>query len=55
MAQQMSEKLCLEKQTHLTPPKTKDMTKVELEIILTSTLPEGPKQLLKGPCGVIAF
>lgn len=23
MAQQMSEKLCLEKQTHLTPPKNK--------------------------------
>lgn len=61
MAQHLSEKLCLEKQTHLTPlpshtpPKTKHMLKVELEIILTLTLPEGPKQLLKGPCGVMAF
>lgn len=37
------------------PPQTKHMIKVELEVILTLTLPEGPKQLLKGPCGVMAF
>lgn len=55
MAQHLSEKLCLEKQTHLTHPQTKHMIKVELEVILTLTLPEGLKQLLKGPCGVMGF